>query len=310
MTTTPRASSRLAAALAAAVFFSVGAVGLAACTPERAPGVAATSSAPAASIAPGSPAVPTSARAPAAAAAASAAPMGAPAASGARASSVDTIPTKNGPLAIRPVHHGTVVLEWNGKVMGVDPWSKAPLDGLPPADIVFVTDIHPDHFDQAAIDKVKKPAAVLVVPPVVAEKLAGAPAGTVVTLKNGESKEVQGVGVLAVPMYNRVRGPEPGKLYHDKGRGNGYVLTLGDVRVYLSGDTECTDEMRALRDIHVAFVCMNLPYTMPPSEAAECIRAFRPKIVYPYHYRGSDPTELERALASEKGIEVRVRSWY
>ena len=111
-------------------------------------------------------------------------------------------------------------------------------------------------------------------------------------------------------MYNLTRGPSAGQLYHDKGRGNGYVLTIADKRIYIAGDTECTPEMKALRGIDVAFVPMNLPYTMPPSEAAPCVRAFAPKIVYPYHYRGSDPGELARALADEKGIEVRLRNWY
>ena len=116
--------------------------------------------------------------------------------------------------------------------------------------------------------------------------------------------------MLAVPMYNLKRGPQQGKLFHDKGRGNGYVLTFGDARVYVSGDTECAPEMKALKDIDVAFVCMNLPYTMPPAEAAECISAFKPKNVYPYHYRGSNLDELKSALAPEKDIDVRVRNWY
>jgi len=111
-------------------------------------------------------------------------------------------------------------------------------------------------------------------------------------------------------MYNLQRGPSAGKLYHDKGRGNGYVLTFGDKRWYVSGDTECTAEMRALKNIDVAFVCMNLPYTMPPSEAAQCVRAFHPKVVFPYHFRNSDPKEFQSLLADEKGIDVRVRPWY
>jgi L-ascorbate metabolism protein UlaG (beta-lactamase superfamily) len=111
-------------------------------------------------------------------------------------------------------------------------------------------------------------------------------------------------------MYNKKRGPGGGKMFHDKGRGNGYVVTFGDKKVYLSGDTECIDEMKSLRDIDVAFVCMNLPYTMPPAEAAECIKAFKPRVVFPYHFRGSNLDELRSALADEKGIEVRVRSWY
>jgi L-ascorbate metabolism protein UlaG (beta-lactamase superfamily) len=129
-------------------------------------------------------------------------------------------------------------------------------------------------------------------------------------MKNGDSRTIAGFGITAVPMYNQKRGPSAGKLFHDKGRGNGYVVTFGDKRVYLSGDTECTDEMRALKNIDVAFVCQNLPYTMPPSEAAECVKAFRPRVVIPYHYRGSDLAEFKTALANEKDIEVRIREFY
>jgi L-ascorbate metabolism protein UlaG (beta-lactamase superfamily) len=120
---------------------------------------------------------------------------------------------------------------------------------------------------------------------------------------------VAGVLIEAVPMYNLQRGPAPGKLFHDKGRGNGYILTLGERRLYFSGDTENVPELRALRNIDVAFVCMNLPYTMPPGEAAELVKAMKPRIVYPYHYRGSNLQEFADALKGEK-IEVRIRNWY
>jgi len=123
--------------------------------------------------------------------------------------------------------------------------------------------------------------------------------------------------VQGVPMYNLTRGPDAGLLFHDKGRGNGYVLTFGATRVYLSGDTECTPEMKALKNIDVAFVCMNLPYTMPPSEAAECVAAFHPKIVYPYHYRGmGGPTPEQNqqafvaAMKGTAGVEVRTPNFY
>jgi L-ascorbate metabolism protein UlaG (beta-lactamase superfamily) len=154
-----------------------------------------------------------------------------------------------------------------------------------------------------------------VAPPSVADKLTDKvigkrTEGNPIVLKEGDKKNIGGIGVETVAMYNLKRGPSAGKLYHDKGWGEGFVLTFGDKRVYVSGDTECTPEMRALKDIDVAFVCMNLPYTMPPSEAAECIAAFKPKIVYPYHYRGSDLGELDQGLADTKGIEVRKRNWY
>ncbi len=110
-------------------------------------------------------------------------------------------------------------------------------------------------------------------------------------------------------MYNIQRGPTPTTRFHDKGRGNGYVVTLGGVRIYISGDTECTPEMKALKDIDVAFIAMNLPYTATPLEAAECAKAFKPKVVYPYHYKGQDPKQFDAAVAGT-GIEVRIRDWY
>jgi L-ascorbate metabolism protein UlaG (beta-lactamase superfamily) len=129
-------------------------------------------------------------------------------------------------------------------------------------------------------------------------------------MNNGEKKKFGDIEIEAIPMYNLQRGPQPGALYHTKGRGNGYVLTMGGKRIYISGDTEAIPEMRALKNIDVAFVCMNLPYTMTPEEAAAGVKAFRPKVVYPYHYKGSDLKVFAGALANEKGIEVRLREWY
>lgn len=219
-------------------------------------------------------------------------------------SSSDVIPTSAGKLRIVPVRHGTLRLEIEETIVWIDPWSEAPLDG-PKADVVLVTDIHPDHYDPEGLARVTKPETKVIAPPVVAEKVPGA-----IALANGESRDLGTFRVTAVPMYNLKRGPEPGKLYHDKGRGNGYLIEVGGKRIYVSGDTECTEEMKALEDVDVAFVSMNLPYTMPPSEAAECIRAFGPRIVYPYHYRGSDLEELREALADRDDIELRIRDWY
>jgi L-ascorbate metabolism protein UlaG (beta-lactamase superfamily) len=128
-------------------------------------------------------------------------------------------------------------------------------------------------------------------------------------IANEETKSWQGWTIEAIPAYNLKRGPEPGKLFHDKGRGNGYVLSYGGKRFYFSGDTEGIPEMRALKNIDVAFVCMNLPYTMPPEEAADAVKAFHPKIVIPYHYRGSDLAVFKKALDGT-GIEVRLLDWY
>ncbi|GBC82601.1 hypothetical protein HRbin10_01728 [bacterium HR10] len=218
---------------------------------------------------------------------------------------VDVLPTDEGEVKIRPITHGSLMLEFRGKIIHVDPWSRGNYAGLPKADIILITDIHPDHMDRAMVDQLKKETTVILAPAAVAETIREAQ-----IIRNGERKTVEGITIEAVPMYNLVRGPSPGQLYHTKGRGNGYVLTLGGRRVYISGDTECVPEIKALKGIDVAFICMNLPFTMPPEEAAECVKAFRPKIVYPYHYRNSDLSRFVDALKGESGIEIRLRNWY
>lgn len=215
----------------------------------------------------------------------------------------DVIRTSVGDVRVRPLFHATFALEHGDTTWVVDPWSQAPLEGVR-ADVVLVTDIHQDHLDPQAIASVSTDDTITVGPPAVGEQIE-----LDVTLANGESAEVAGVGVLAVPAYNLQRGPAEGAVFHDRGRGNGYVLTFGDTRVYVAGDTECTPEMRALEDIDVAFVPMNLPYTMPPAEAAECVRAFAPRVVYPYHSRDSDVGSFARAL-EDTDVEVRIRDWY
>ena len=221
------------------------------------------------------------------------------------AADTDEIPAEGGMIAITPIMHGSVQVEFGGKVIQVDPWSDGDYSAAKKADLILVTDIHGDHLDPEAIANIKKDGAAIVVPSAAADKVEGE-----TILSNGETKEVVGVRIDAVPMYNNHRGPEEGKLYHDKGRGNGYILTLGGKRVYFSGDTACVPEIKALENIDVAFMTMNLPYTMSPEEAAECVRAFEPKIVYPYHYRGSDLNVFVSALKDKSNIEVRVREWY
>ena len=217
----------------------------------------------------------------------------------------DTVPAEGGVIEITPITHASVELTYGGKVIYVDPWGQGDYTDAPKADLILVTDIHGDHLDLDMVAKLRKDGTALVVPPVAAEQVEGE-----TVLRNGETKTVAGVQIEAVPMYNLKRGPEEGKLYHDKNRGNGYILTLGGKRIYFAGDTECTPEMRALPNIDVAFVPMNLPYTMTPAEAAECVLAFAPKVVYPYHYRGSELWEFTEPLKSSPGIEVRLRTWY
>jgi L-ascorbate metabolism protein UlaG (beta-lactamase superfamily) len=221
----------------------------------------------------------------------------------------DIIQTNSGNLQITPINHASVELEWNGKTIYVDPTSQGNYTGLPKADLILITDIHGDHMDPKELTQLKKEGTIIIAPEAVAKTVTEAE-----VLANGQSNRVNlgggSIEVQAIPMYNLTRGPKPGTLYHPKGRGDGYILTIGGKRVYFSGDTECTPEMKALKNIDVAFLCMNLPYTMTPAEAAECVKIFRPKIVYPYHYRGQNPQEFADALKGEKGIEVRLRNWY
>jgi L-ascorbate metabolism protein UlaG (beta-lactamase superfamily) len=217
---------------------------------------------------------------------------------------VDTFKTKAGDLKITPIRHASLMIEAGGKVIQVDPWSQGNYDGLPKADLILITDIHGDHLDPKAIAAVKKPETMIIAPAAVAKTVTEAQ-----VMANGDNKAWSNFMIEAVPMYNIRRGPSEGKLFHDKGRGNGYVLTYGGMRIYIAGDTEGTPEMRAMKNIDVAFVPMNLPYTMTPEEAADAVKAFHPKVVYPYHYRESNTKAFASALQGS-GIDVRLRNWY
>ncbi len=226
----------------------------------------------------------------------------------------DTIALSKGTLIVQPINHASVVLTAAGETIYVDPvGGAAKYQGLAAPDIILVTDIHGDHFDPATLQAIRKPGTVLVVPKAVADKLADADKSGVVILANGDKKELLGIGVAAIPMYNLPA--EAANPMHPKGRGNGYVLTAGGKNIYLSGDTQGIPEMRALTGIDIAFVCMNLPYTMDINEAADAVLAFKPHIVYPYHYRGqgglSDVAAFKAKVeAGNKNIEVRLRNWY
>lgn len=207
-------------------------------------------------------------------------------------------------VRITPIRHASLMIEAGGQVVHVDPWSQGNYEGLPKADLILITHAHGDHLDVNMIEKLKKPDTTIIGPAAVAKQVPG-----VEVMKNGETKSVEKWDIEAVPMYNLKRGPAEGQVFHEKGAGNGYVLTYAGKRIYFAGDTENIPEMRALKDIDIAFVCMNLPYTMPPEEAAEAVKAFRPKVVYPYHSRNSNLSAFQKALAGT-GIEVRIRDWY
>jgi len=217
----------------------------------------------------------------------------------------DVVETSKGALRITPLFHGSVMLEFGGKIIHVDPWGQADYTGIPQADMILITHTHADHMDQAILKTLRKDSTILVTAEAVNDTLNGC-CGVPETIRNGEKKTFLGIDIEGVPMYNLQFGPTPGKPWHHKGIGNGYILTFGNTRVYFSGDTECVPEIKNLKNISIAFVAMNPPRTMPVAEAAACVKEFRPSIVYPYHYRGQNTQEFADALKGT-GIEVRLR---
>jgi len=210
--------------------------------------------------------------------------------------------TSAGKVEITIIQHASLMLKAGGKIVYIDP-AQGKYDGLPQADYIFITDIHGDHLVLPIIEKLKQSGTVIVAPKAVAEKVPGC-----TVMANGDTKTVGDFKVEAIPMYN-LKPAANGQFYHDKGRGNGYVIAIGGKRFYFAGDTEGIPEMRALKSIDVAFIPMNLPYTMTPADAADAVKAFHPAVVYPYHYRGQDTKIFATALEGT-GIDVRLRDWY
>lgn len=218
----------------------------------------------------------------------------------------EKIPAQNGDIEIDSINHATFILRWNGKTIFVDPVGGAKkFNGKP--DLILVTDIHGDHLNADTLKGVATDKTKIIAPAAVVEQLPAELKSKTEVLANGEKKEIDGISVEAVPMYNLT---EDRKKFHSKGRGNGYVVTLGGKRIYISGDTEDIPEMRALKNIDVAFVCMNLPYTMTVEQAASAVKEFKPKIVYPYHYRGSDTQKFKQLVGTDSGVDVRLLDWY
>ncbi len=215
----------------------------------------------------------------------------------------DVIQTTAGDLEITFVGHGTLLMAFGGKAVHVDPFGKAAdYTKLPKADVVLVTHHHADHLDPEALRLVRTERTAVVTSALCAEKAPDA-----LVMKNGETRTVEGVGIEAVPAYNIAHRRDNGQPWHPKGEGNGYVLTFGETRVFVAGDTENTPEMKALEKIDVAFLPMNLPYTMTPEMVADAARAFTPKVLYPYHTGETDVSRLVELLQDAPGIEVRVR---
>jgi len=215
----------------------------------------------------------------------------------------DTLPTSAGDVTIQPLNHATLVLIEGSHVVYVDP-AKVDFTGQPAPTAILITHEHGDHFDPDSLSKIAGKARI-VAPQSVADKIPAALRAQVTVMKNGESGTVDGLPVMAIPAYNTSADKQQ---YHPKDRDNGYVLSFGVKKIYIAGDTENTPEMAALTGIDVAFLPMNQPYTMTPEQAAEAVKAFRPKVVYPYHYKGTDPQKFADLVGSV--AEVRLRDWY
>jgi L-ascorbate metabolism protein UlaG (beta-lactamase superfamily) len=215
----------------------------------------------------------------------------------------DRLTGPGGEVTITFIGHGSLILGWNGVVVHVDPYSRlADYASLPKADLILVTHEHRDHLDADAIAAIRGPHTHLIL-----NAAAAAALGEGEVLANGERTSFRDIAVTAVPAYNLVHMRSAGVPFHPRGEGNGYLVDLGGLRIYIAGDTENVPEMADLTGVDVAFLPMNLPYTMTPEMVAAAARSFTPRILYPYHYGETDPAELVRLLADEPGIEVRVR---
>jgi len=215
----------------------------------------------------------------------------------------DKIKTEEGDLTITFLGHATLMISFNGKIIHIDPVSQyADYSKMPQADLILVTHEHYDHCDLEAIGAIRTDKTVMVITPDTAEQVKGG-----IIMKNGDKKTIQGLLIEAVPAYNLVNMRSPGVPYHGKGTGNGYIITCGGKRIYIAGDTENIPEMKGLKNIDIAFLPMNLPYTMTPEMVADAAKAFRPGILYPYHYGETNVQKLIDLLKDEKNIEVRIR---
>jgi L-ascorbate metabolism protein UlaG (beta-lactamase superfamily) len=215
----------------------------------------------------------------------------------------DVIKTSAGDLTITFIGHGSLMMQFDGKTIQIDPFGRlADYQEFPKADLVLITHHHGDHLDAKALQKVRTEETIIVLTATCAEKVKDG-----IVMNNGDVQTVLGIKVEAVPAYNLVHKRPEGDLYHPKGKGNGYVLTFGDTRLYVAGDTENTPEMKALKEIDIAFLPMNLPYTMTPEMVADAAEAFRPKVLYPYHYGKTDPAMLVELLKDSEDIQVRIR---
>lgn len=215
----------------------------------------------------------------------------------------DTIPVSGENLEITFIGHGSLIFSYNGKVIHIDPFSRlADYSLLPKADIILVTHHHGDHLDVNAIEKIRKENTEILV-----NRLGSDQVKNGVVMNNGDVKNIKGIEIEAVPAYNIIHKRDNGETFHPKGTCNGYVITFGDKKVYVAGDTENIPEMKSLKEIDIAFLPMNLPYTMTPEMTADAAKSIKPKILYPYHFGETDLSAFTELMKDEKDIEIRLR---
>ena len=213
----------------------------------------------------------------------------------------DVFKTSAGELRVTHVVHGSLMLQVGDTVIHVDPFSRGDYTNLPKADLVLITHHHGDHLDPDALKLVVKESTTIIATAEAAKKLDDA-----IVMANGDTREQSGIGVEAVPAYNIKRERAPGEPYHPKGVGNGYVLTIGDTRVYIGGDTEAVPDMNRLRGVDIAFIPCNLPFTMTPEELAEAARMIKPKVLYAYHTGNTPAYQIRNAMKEVKDVELRI----
>ncbi len=215
----------------------------------------------------------------------------------------DIIKTSAGDLKITFIGHGTLIFNFGGKVIHVDPYSAlTDYNTLPKADLILLTHEHPDHLDLKALNAIRTEKTVVVLTETCAKQVQGG-----ILMMNGDVKTVEGLKIEAVPAYNIVHKRDTGQPFHPKGAGNGYIITFGDKRVYVAGDSENTPELKGLKNIDIAFLPMNLPYTMTPEMVTDAAKVFKPKILYPYHFGETDTSKVVNLLKGIPEIEVRIR---
>ena len=215
----------------------------------------------------------------------------------------DIFNTSKGELAITFIGHGTLMMEFNEQIIHIDPVGNyVDYSTMPKADLILITHEHGDHLDINAISKIKKENTTVILTQSCSGKY---PEGKI--MENGDYLSFSDVDIRAVPAYNMIHKRGDGSFFHPKGRGNGYIIDIGDTKVYVAGDTENIPEMKSLKDIDIAFLSMNLPYTMTPEMVADAAKAFQPKILYPYHFGSTHPNKLLELLNNEPTIEVRIR---